>query len=263
MKYVFNIVAVLGLIGTLTLSALFFMERDKHTTTQTEAVDFLKKFEVFQQNQKDISEEIRSIQLSISNLNSNIKDKTLILAEHNMRLNEVEYFVNEIFLNPAKLTLIDSNDFFKGASGNKKYLIEKFRKSDSFLSEVEDAEIIDDAPYEVSSKDITEQIEEEMIYYLSTDDYSTYKNIFLETHEFDRLSDFITTISGNEVTPLSIHQQAELTIAAFEESEKIREKNGDDFQIPTEDFDDFMLLRSSEFLSDSQFSALEKFIEGE
>ncbi len=263
MKYVFNIIAVLGLIGSLTLAGLFFTQRDRLTITQTEAKDFLEKLENFQQKQKDIFEEIRSIQSSISNLNRNIKDKTLMLAEHNMRLNEVEYFVNEIFLNPAKLTLIESNDFLQGGAGNKKFLVEKFRESDSFLSEIEDAEIIEDDPYEAPSEDMSGKIEEEIIYYLSTDDYSTYKNSFLESQEFDRLSDLITTISGNEVTPLSVHQHVELTIAAFEESEKIREKNGEDYKIPTEDFDELMLLRSSEFLSDSQFSSLEKFIEGE
>ncbi len=263
MKYVFNIVATLGLIGSVTLALLFFTQRDRLTITKTEAKDFLEKLEKFQQNQKDIFNEIKSIQLSISNLNKNLKDKTLTLAEHNMRLNEIEYFVNEIFLNPAKLSLIETTNFANGLSGKKEYLIEKFRKNNSFLSEVEDAEIIEEDPYEDSSENIEKKIEEKIVYFLSHDDYSNYKNIFLKSHEFDRLTDFITTISGNEVTPLTVHQHVELTIAAFEETEKIREKNGEDYKIPTEDFDELMLLRSSEFLSDSQFSALEKFIEGD
>ena len=69
MKYFFNTVAILGLLGTLTLAALFFTQRDRLTITKTEAKDFLEELESFQQNQKDIVEEIKSIQSSISNFN--------------------------------------------------------------------------------------------------------------------------------------------------------------------------------------------------
>ena len=254
MKYFFNIIATLSLIGLLTLAALFSTQRDRLTVAKTEAKEFLEELESFQQKQKEIFEEIKNINSSVSNLNINIKDKTLMLAEHNMRLNKIEYFVNEIFSKPAKLTLIESNNFSKG-----EYVEKKFHNSDSLLSEVDDAEIIE----EDSSKNRDKKIEEKIVYFLSHDDYSTYKNSFLQSEEFDRLSDFIITIAGNEITPLLEQQQVKLTIAAFEETEKIRQENGEDYKIPIKDFDELMLLRSSEFLSDSQFSALENFIEGE
>ena len=263
MKYAFNIVAILGLAISITLALLFFTQRDRLTITQTEAKVFLEELETFQINQKRVLEDISNIQLTITNLNLEIKGKTLMLAEHNMRLNELEYFVNEIFLNPAKNTLLHSNDFTNGTSENKKYLIEKFRDSDSFLSEVEEAEIIEAEHHEYSSKNRNKTIEEQIIYFLSPDDYSNYKKRFIDSEEHHRLLDFISSILGNEVTPLSIQQQVKLTITAFEETEAAKQKYGGNYDIPAEDFDRSMLLKAKDLLSDVQFTALKEFIKGE
>ncbi len=263
MKYAFNIVAVLGLIISLILVALFFTQRDRFIVTKTEAKEFLEELESLHEKQEFIFEEIKSIQVSISNLNINIKDKTLILAEHNMRLNEMEYLINEIFLNSSIIKSTQSNDFSESETEQKEFLIEKFRESDSFFSEVSDAEIAEIDNIEDSLDTFDKIIEEKIIYFLSPDDYLIYKKSFIDSQEFDRLSDLIIRISENKTTPLSVHQQVKLMIAAFEETAIFKQKYGENYNIPVKEFDKKMMLRSKDFLSDSQFTALKEFTKGE
>jgi len=249
---------IISLIASLILVALFLTQKDTLTILKTDSEKLLNKLGDFYDKQNFILEEIKSIHSSVSNLNINIKDKTLILAEHNMRLNEMEYYVKEVFL---KSQINKSNNFTKGEVEPDKFFIEKIKDSNSFFPEIAEVEI-EEMNYDIDSSDASDKtFEEKIIYFLSPDDYLSYKNSFVDSQEYTRLSDFIGRISGNANTPLSLQQKVKLTIAAFEESGKIRQTYGNDYNIPVKDFDEIMLVRAKDFLSDSQFSALKEFVE--
>jgi|GEM_PF-3414770 len=248
-----NFTNIIALIISASILALFYMQKETITSFKNNTDQLKKRLDNYYRAQKNILDEIRSIQASISNLNLSIKDKTLILAEHNMRLNEME----QAYL---KTPAGESNDYSDEEVKKEKYYIEKIQESESFFSDLFDSEG-ESADFDASPSDLSaKKFEEKILYFLSPDDYLRYQKSFIGSPEEIRLSYCVRAISDTAVTQLSVQQKVQLTIAAFEETEEIKQTYGTDYNIPEEDFDEIILIRAKDFLSDSQYTALKEFV---